>query len=83
MKHRNKSKIKTEHGMIEGLGKYLQKVEQQIGVKAIFPGTIRITKKHVPGFQFRIQRQTDKGYKCVARNGKRIQEVYIIGDLEI
>jgi len=71
------SKIKYEHGMIEGLRKFLEKIEPWEEIQSIIPAVIRQTKGGV-SFIFRVSHPTEKGLKCFAQSGHAIQEVFIV-----
>jgi hypothetical protein len=71
------SKIKYEHGMIDGLKKFLEKIESWEEIQSIIPAVINNTKGGV-SFVFRVRYVTEKGLKCFAQSGHSIQEVFIV-----
>ncbi len=78
MKHRYRgsSKIKREHDLINGLDDYLSSIESIVEIKSIVPSIIK-SKKGSGGFSFSVQRQTDTGLRCLAKNQGSIQEVFV------
>lgn len=78
MRHRmGSSKIKYEHGMIDGLRKFLEEIEPWEEIQSIIPAVINRTKGGV-SFKFRVSYATEKGLKCFAQTGHSIQEVFIV-----
>jgi hypothetical protein len=78
MRHRmGSSKIKYEHGMIDHLKKFLEKIESWEEIQTIIPAVINSTKGGV-SFVFRVRYATEKGLKCFAQSGHSIQEVFIV-----
>jgi hypothetical protein len=78
MRHRmGSSKIKYEHGMIEGLKEFLEKIEPWEEIQSIIPAVIHSTKGGV-AFIFRVKYATGKSLKCFAQSGHSIQEVFIV-----
>ena len=71
------SKIKYEHGMIDGLRKFLERIESWEEIQSIIPAVINCTKRGAP-FTFRVRYATSKGLKCFAQFGHSIQEVFIV-----
>lgn len=71
------SKIKYEHGMIEGLRKFLETIEPWEEIQSIIPSIINRTKGGV-SFIFRVRYATQKSLKCFAQSGHSIQEVFIV-----
>ncbi|OGG39656.1 hypothetical protein A3A21_00460 [Candidatus Jorgensenbacteria bacterium RIFCSPLOWO2_01_FULL_45_25b] len=76
MKYRGSSKIKTKHGIILGLERFLKKIEPWREITALNPGRIKPRKKGSP-FAFRIQYRTKSGLKIIARS-QGVQEVFIV-----
>lgn len=75
-KYRGNSKIKREHGMIDGLDSYLKSIEHFDDIISILTGVITVRKGH-GGFKFQVQYQTDSGLKCLAKNQGSVQEVFV------
>lgn len=63
--------------MIEGLRKFLERIESWEEIKSIIPAIINRTKGGV-SFVFRVRYVTGKGLKCFAQSGHSIQEVFIV-----
>lgn len=77
MRYRGSSKIKTRHGLIPGLLKFLKKIEDWEEITAINPGVI--TQRRSSGrFVLRVQYCTESGVKCIARSGNAVQEVFFV-----
>jgi hypothetical protein len=76
MKHRRNSKIKREHDLIAELDDYLRIVERIPEVQLIVPSIITM-RKASGGFEFKVQRPTETGLRCIAKNQGAIQEVFI------
>ena len=66
-KYRGNSKIKREHDIIEGLDEYLQKIEIIPEVQSIIPSIIT-RRKGTGGLKFTVQRTTEHGLRCLAKN---------------
>ena len=75
-KYRGNSKIKHEHGMIEGLERYLRSIEDWPEIKSILTGVITRRKGTSP-FVFQVQYETETGLKCLAKYQGAVQEVFI------
>jgi hypothetical protein len=76
MKHRRNSKIKREHDLIADLDDYLQTIESITEVQLIVPGIITM-RRGVGSFKFSVQRTTETGLRCIAKNQGAVQEVFI------
>lgn len=78
MKYRaGNSKIKYEHGMIDGLRELLETIEPWEEIRSIIPGVIK-TSKSRHKLLLRIQYETPTGLKCQARGGLAVQEVFFV-----
>jgi len=75
-KYRGNSKIKREHDLIAGLDEYLQTIEQIPEIQLIVPSIITM-RKGSGSFKFSVQRTTDTGLRCIAKNQGAVQEVFI------
>lgn len=75
-KYRGNSKIKREHDLIDGLDEYLQTVEKISEVQSIVPSIITM-RKGSGAFKFTVQRPTEVGLRCIAKNQGAVQEVFI------
>lgn len=78
-KHRKRSKIKREHGMIDGLENFLIKIEPWPEIKSILTGRIS-AKKGAGVFSFKAQYPTQASVKCLAKNQGSVQEVFLVSD---
>ncbi|PIR04652.1 MAG: hypothetical protein COV57_03180 [Candidatus Liptonbacteria bacterium CG11_big_fil_rev_8_21_14_0_20_35_14] len=80
MKYRSSSKIKSKHGLIDGLLLFLKKIEVFDEISAINLGEIRPGRLNAhSGFKVKIQYKTKSGLKLIAR-GQGVQEVFIVSD---
>lgn len=62
--------------MIEGLDRYLLKIEPWDEVQSILTGVIT-NRRGVGPFTFQVQYLTETGLKCLAKNQGSVQEVFI------
>ncbi len=73
--------VLTHSTYLEGLVKWAKSIVKTKGIKTITPGVIGKTKSNTQRLQIRITRQTQGGFKLIARKGNSYQEVYIVTDL--
>jgi len=75
-----KGKIKLEHHLIEGAEEFLRELEKLPSVKGIIPG--RISRKQGGKGQKGIflKYETPSGWKLLFKNGKTVQEIFVITD---
>jgi hypothetical protein len=73
------SKIKYEHGMIDGLRAGLEAIESWPEFRSAIPGVIRPTRS-AGALQLRVQYATASGLKCLAKSGSAVQEVFFVTD---
>lgn len=66
---------------LPGLIPILERLCQQDGIQTITPGVIGRVKGHCPKMQLRISVPIRGGYKVIARQGKTVQEVFILTPL--
>ena len=66
---------------IPGLISVLQRLTKLNGVQTITPGVIGRVKGHAPSMQLRISVPIRGGFKVLARQGKTVQEVFILTTL--
>lgn len=66
---------------LPGLIPILERLCQQDGIQTITPGVIGRVKGHCPKMQLRISVPIRGGYKIIARQGKTVQEVFILTPL--
>lgn len=80
MKYR-KNKIKSQHGMIKGLKKFLEKeITNHDYIKSVIPGRIKVGKSTGEVLKVSYQYETQTGAKLIARSGSSIQEIFVKTD---
>lgn len=67
---------------ISGLIPILERLCQQHGIQTVTPGVIGRARGHCPKMQLRVSVPIRGGYKVIARQGKTVQEVFILTTLE-
>ena len=67
---------------LPGLIPILEKLTECEGVSTITPGRIKQTRSHIPKMKLRVSVPIRGGYKVIARQGKTVQEVFILSTLE-
>lgn len=72
---------------IPGLIPVLERLTKLDGIQTITPGVIGRAKGHAPRMQLRVSVPIRGGFKVIARQGKTVQEVFILtalsqGELE-
>ena len=66
---------------IPGLIPVLEKLITFTGVQTVTPGVIARARGHCPKLKLRVSVPIRGGYKAIARQGKTVQEVFIITNL--
>lgn len=66
---------------LAGLIPILEKLITYSGIGTVTPGVISHARSHCPQFKLRVSVPIRGGYKLIARQGKTVQEVFIITDL--
>ncbi|MEH1968665.1 MULTISPECIES: DUF2103 domain-containing protein [unclassified Nostoc] len=66
---------------LSGLIPILERLCQQDGIQTVTPGVIGRAKGHCPKMQLRVSVPIRGGYKVIARQGKTVQEVFILTTL--
>ncbi|ACB52912.1 unknown [Crocosphaera subtropica ATCC 51142] len=66
---------------LDGLIPVLEKLINYTGINTITPGVIGRAKGHCPHLKLRVSVPIRGGYKAIARQGKTVQEVFIVTDL--
>lgn len=80
MKYR-KNKIKSQHGMIKGLKKFLEKeITGHDFIHGVIPGRIEVGKSTGEVLKISYQYETPSGAKLIARSGSSIQEIFVTTD---
>ncbi|MBW4562393.1 MAG: DUF2103 domain-containing protein [Mojavia pulchra JT2-VF2] len=64
-----------------GLIPILERLCQQDGIQTVTPGVIGRVRGHSPKMQLRVSVPIRGGYKIIARQGKTVQEVFIVTTL--
>ncbi len=88
MKSSSNGRLVWNHSThLSGLIPVLEKLTDYEGISTITPGVISRSKGHCPQLKLRISVPIRGGYKVIARQGKTVQEVFIVtplsqGDLE-
>ncbi|AKG19960.1 DUF2103 domain-containing protein [Calothrix sp. 336/3] len=67
---------------ISGLIPILERLCKFDGIQTITPGVIGSVKGHCPKMQLRVSVPILGGFKVIARQGKTVQEVFILTILE-
>ncbi|MBO3463320.1 DUF2103 domain-containing protein [Aetokthonos hydrillicola Thurmond2011] len=67
---------------IRNLIPVLERLVQHDGIQTVTPGVIGRVKNHSPILQLRISVPIRGGFKVIAREGKTVQEVFILTNLE-
>ncbi|MBD0266286.1 MAG: metal-binding protein [Tolypothrix sp. Co-bin9] len=66
---------------LDGLIPILERLCQHDGIQTVTPGVIGRVKGHCPKMQLRVSVPIRGGYKVIARQGKTVQEVFILTPL--
>jgi hypothetical protein len=63
---------------LPGLIQLLERLIRQEGIQTITPGVIGRTRAHAPKMVLKISVPIRGGFKVIARQGKTVQEVFIL-----
>jgi hypothetical protein len=66
---------------LSGLIPILERLCQQDHIQTVTPGVIGRARGHCPKMQLRVSVPIRGGYKVIARQGKTVQEVFILTPL--
>ncbi|MUL38215.1 DUF2103 domain-containing protein [Gloeocapsopsis dulcis] len=66
---------------ISGLIPVLERLTKVEGIQTITPGVIGRVKGHIPRMQLRVSVPIRGGFKLIVRQGKTVQEVFILTTL--
>ncbi|MGE5658692.1 MAG: DUF2103 domain-containing protein [Actinomycetota bacterium] len=66
---------------IPGLIPILERLTYKNGIQTITPGVIGKVKGHIPHLTLRVSVPIRGGFKLIARQGKTVQEVFILTSL--
>jgi hypothetical protein len=67
---------------LPGLIPLLEKLIKYQGIKTVTPGVIKQVKGRCPHLKLRVSVPICGGYKLIARQGKTVQEVFVVTTLE-
>ncbi len=82
MKNEQGRLVLTHSTYIPGLIPILEKLVQVEGIQTITPAVIGSVRAHSPQFKLKISVPIRGGFKAIARQGKSVQEVFILTTLE-
>ena len=78
----NKGRLVWNHSThVDGLIPILEKLLNFAGIRTVTPGVISRSKGHSPRLKLKVSVPIRGGYKAIARQGKTVQEVFIVTDL--
>ncbi len=78
----NKGRLVWNHSThVDGLIPILEKLLNFTGIRTVTPGVISRSKGHSPRLKLKVSVPIRGGYKAIARQGKTVQEVFIVTDL--
>ena len=66
---------------LPGLISILERLTKLNGIQTITPGVLGRVKGHAPRMQLRVSVPIRGGFKVIARQGKTVQEVFILTTL--
>lgn len=66
---------------LPGLIPILERLCQQHGITTVTPAVIGRVKGHAPQMKLRVSVPIRGGYKVIARQGKTVQEVFVLTQL--
>ena len=66
---------------IPGLIRILERLTKLDGIQTVTPAVIGRAKGHCPRMQLRVSVPIRGGFKVIARQGKTVQEVFILATL--
>jgi len=72
----------THSTYIEGLIPVLKQLANEEYIKTVVPGEIKRVRGQRNGLYLKVSIKIKGGYKVIARRGKSVQEVFIIGNIE-
>ncbi len=67
---------------LPGLIRILERLCQHEGLQTVTPGVIGRVRGHCPKMQLRVSVPIRGGFKVIARQGKTVQEVFILTILD-
>ncbi|MEC4806765.1 MAG: DUF2103 domain-containing protein [Jaaginema sp. PMC 1079.18] len=66
---------------LSGLIPVLERLLQHDGIHTVTPGVLSRARGHIPQMKLRVSVPLRGGYKIIARQGKTVQEVFVVTDL--
>lgn len=66
---------------LDGLIAILEKLVVYEGIRTITPAVLSRSRSHIPKMKLKVSVPIRGGFKLIARQGKSVQEVFIITDL--
>ncbi|XTZ10898.1 MAG: DUF2103 domain-containing protein [cyanobacterium endosymbiont of Rhopalodia yunnanensis] len=79
---KSKGRLVWNHSThLQGLIPILEKLINCTGIITVTPGVISRSKSHYPYLKLRISVPVRGGHKVIARQGKTVQEVFIVTKL--
>lgn len=80
----SKGRVVLNHSThIPGLIAILHKLAAHPQIKTLTPAVISRGRSHAPKFRLKVSVPIRGGFKLIARQGKSIQEVFLITDLSV
>lgn len=73
--------VKTHSTYCDGLMPFCDALAAMADIARIVPGRLSSARGSVEHFELVVKTATDKGWKCTARRGTQVQEVFIITDM--
>ncbi|MGA7933724.1 MAG: DUF2103 domain-containing protein [Kovacikia sp.] len=67
---------------LPGLIPRLERLCRQPGIRTITPGVIGAVRSHAPKMVLKVSVPIRGGFKLIARQGKTVQEVFILTELD-
>ena len=67
---------------LDGLIPLLEKMITYEGIRTVTPGVLSRSRSHIPKMKLKISVPIRGGYKIIARQGKSVQEVFVVTDLD-
>lgn len=74
--------VLTHSTYIPGLIRILERLTEQPGINTITPAVIGKVRSHSPSLKLKISVPIRGGFKGIARQGKTMQEVFILTSLD-
>jgi hypothetical protein len=63
---------------LPGLIPHLEKLTTYAGITTVTPGVLSRAKGHIPQMKLRVSVPILGGFKLIARQGKTVQEVFVV-----